>query len=260
MICFKCGKYGHQKEICSLKKDSNLKQYLEMDGNNHSHENTTMDGEDSHGMQETGENTFGSWMVVKRNTRSRNANKQPTSGVWGRKMIHMNNSTSKPDYHLSPTLGGSRFNIIGVEEDGSEDVREEPEQRHHTGENSNSNMNNLDKRESSNEITEEVEQEVQMTNTVSQKINVHQDRHGTSVNLLKEKNIVERFVKSTGGMRNKTASLLKLSPSSTFESQKQKKSSNQWDKSKALMLAEDRNEKNNYPKLSKLFTERDWGL
>lgn len=233
LICFNCGRYGHHKEICTLRNESEHKQYPEVDENRHSHNNSKMNKDGSHGQQVTEEHTFGSWMVVKRNTRNKNVNKQQINGEWGRRMERVDANNSKPDSQMIPFAGGSCgscFTLIEVEEEVSEDIQVEAEQSEPIGDNGNATIDNLENRTNMSVNKDEEWQASERIITEPQKKFMQTTKHGTSVDLLKGKSIVERFVKPTRGIRNKTAGLLKRSPSSSFKPQKLKKGPNQWDK------------------------------
>lgn len=63
----------------------------------------------------------------------------------------------------------------------------------------------------------------------------------SSENLLKSKNIVERFLKPNEGEKKKSTRMLKTLSYNPFKSQRSKRLSTQWDKAKPLLLTPDLN-------------------
>lgn len=117
LVCFNCGRYGHHKDNCPLlvsmeptgkDKEENTNRRSQMNYD-------ITEGTSRH--QEGQNEVFGSWMVVKKNMRNRNGNRNQIRDFQGRKPTQTNTAQHGTNLQKIPDLNGSWFSIFGMEKD-----------------------------------------------------------------------------------------------------------------------------------------------
>lgn len=242
LICFTCGKYGHHRDTCNLQIQSTSNQNLVEEATNNEMNNATDSINEPGNQSCENEETFGSWMIVKRNSSNRIPNKQQTNKVEGRKTIPVESRIPGTNTQKPPTISGSRFAVFGVEEECEEDTCMVISQGEANTNGDIGEVNNLEKMVETSNM--EIEGGVKLTSEANkdiQKREFQNIKRRTNDNVMKSKNIMEKFVKLNGGDKKKSIDSLKTSSSGSFKIQKPKKLSTQWGKAKPILLTPDLN-------------------
>lgn len=185
------------------------------------------------------EDTFGSWMLVKRNNRNKLNNKNSFKGEREIKSIPTDQHISGFENPFQVSKRGSRFAMLDLEMDGSVEKVVETPLNDPKDDNTNSSPHTTERIKESRENVIKVQQMVNNSIPKKQQLNSTNGRQEVNSSVLKSKRIMERFVKARGGGDIKPADALKASASSSFKPQKIKKSINHWDKTKALLFVKE---------------------
>ncbi|KAF7830686.1 LEAF RUST 10 DISEASE-RESISTANCE LOCUS RECEPTOR-LIKE PROTEIN KINASE-like 2.1 [Senna tora] len=114
LICFQCGRYGHSKDLCMLKKETEVKEKTQQvdlnivpkDGGHGVDDGGDMIPASEGVVQEAGndnDGVFGPWMTVNRPKRGKNQNQFPKRNV-------VNNGVQPNRYQFSNPMFDSRLN------------------------------------------------------------------------------------------------------------------------------------------------------
>lgn len=242
LICFTCGKYGHHKKNCSLTNLSKPREILEGARSSNNSDILASDKVILDSQQQAKDETFGSWMLVKRNMRNTRNNLGNKNYLKGEKETQRNKNDPHTYVTVNPkhvTVNGSKFATLDLEDVSTEDVAEGTPPREFKEDGLVPGLVNLDKGKEINVSNRESQQEVNINHHVIQQKISGSSKTGVNSNMLKSKSIMERLVKSKGGGESKSTGALKASSSGTFKTQKLKNPLHQWDKSKSLMIVED---------------------
>lgn len=188
--------------------------------------------------------TFGDWMIVKKYTRNGNENRQQNKDGRGKKTPQAVNKMLKSNLQNSNVVCGSRFAIFRAEEEGTNVAELGTEQMIPMEEVVVNDSGNLEQKEEKSSRGMEKQQETISANTEKQQNIPNNVRLETGTNMLKSKSIMERFVKPKEGAENKSAGHSKTSTLGTFKPQKSKKTNNQLEKTKTLIIVEELSEVN----------------
>lgn len=239
LICFSCRQYGHHKDLCpgtnqhipnqNLMDNNSSSQQLEQN-NNIANVVKTNQSEDQ---------TFGSWMVAKKNPRSRTDNRQHIREQRGKKSTRPATQPQGTDSQKLTLSNGSRFAFFETEEVETEEGNADLAMRDSSEEIIASAPLNLIQEEVSKPMMIEENQQDHRGKTGNQQGHLNSNNSGASINLLKSKGIMERFVKPRGGMETKSVGSLKGNYGGTFKPPKTKKSNFQWGITKVLINTEE---------------------
>lgn len=213
-----------------------MQQDIEVMKNNEAatHSDMEKSNEDQQG---NNENTFGSWMVVKKNYCNRDNSQNRINGDKGKKHIPTVDAQAISESQKATSNNGSRFAIFGMENECIEIEPTEQVQRESRELDDIMKLISIpQKGESILSTTKKNHNGKDKSTSNAQFYTVQNEKHAIMNDIMKSKSIVEKFIRTIGKERNNTLRPLKPIPSSSFKTQKSRDINKHRDKAKSLML------------------------
>lgn len=198
LICFKCGKYGHHKDNCSLQQNSECVQHLDISKENNEAPNHNDIRYTTEVQQKDQDNTFGSWMVVTRNFRNKNTTQIQTNVEKAKNHMLTVAAKSVSMSQIALGINGSRFVVFDMDDDCIEVEPTMQPQRESINPKENTNLSSMQKKDESRlPVSKDYQHENNKTILCDQDIAAKNDKHEPKRDIMKSKSIVEKFAKAT---------------------------------------------------------------